>query len=341
MKITSRMIAILVVMALIPIISLGMLSYFGASDLLVHPSKDMVKGIAGLEAVSELKVKIIEDFFRERKADIRVAQDFYNIKTNLPIVTKYASDRSNPEYLGAKKMLDGQLRTFQKVYGYLDIMLVSPDGRIGHSSDQVDEQAALGEPLDNISFSQGRRGVYLSDVFVHAIGGRERVQMLMTAPVYSLSNQFIGEIAFEIGMNGIYGIANITTGLGDTGETVIAARMKNHEGKFIMGHETFRKGEHALVLNELRNRPNSAMRTEIFFGDEFGFPLQEAVRGVEGSGIPVDYTDLKVLAVWKHITEPDWGIVTKISMEEVTEDLYVHRDKILLVAVISIIISRS
>ena len=86
--------------------------------------------IAALENIADLKVDKIEDFFKERKGDIKIAQDYYNIKTNLPIVSQLADDRTNPAYITAKEKLDGQLKTFQDVNEYIDVMLVNPEGRI-------------------------------------------------------------------------------------------------------------------------------------------------------------------------------------------------------------------
>src|SRR3989304_4185084 len=112
MKIAPK---IIIISFLIITVSISIVSYIG-----FYVAKRSIENtrIPALESIADFKVAIIEAFFNERAADIRTAQDYYNIKTNLPIMTQYAMDRTNPAYIAAKKMLDGQLKTFQNVYEY-------------------------------------------------------------------------------------------------------------------------------------------------------------------------------------------------------------------------------
>ena len=101
-----------------------------------------------LEHVANLKVDKIESFFYERRGDIEVAQDYFNIKTNLPIVIRYAADRANLDYIAAKKMLNDQIKTFLDVYGcYVDVMLVDTKGKVVYSSNELHEDIDLDSHL--------------------------------------------------------------------------------------------------------------------------------------------------------------------------------------------------
>ena len=131
----------------------------------------LTKGVGALEdayfkkvgVIADLKVDKIESYFFERKADMKVVQDYFNIKTNLPIVAEFANDRENPEYLVAKEALDSQLKTFQEVYGYVDFMLTDSEGKIvymtneGHMNKDLDKH--LPDPTEK-SFTEGKKDIY-------------------------------------------------------------------------------------------------------------------------------------------------------------------------------------
>ncbi|MGR3219904.1 MAG: hypothetical protein ACUZ8H_08835, partial [Candidatus Anammoxibacter sp.] len=91
---------LLVIGALLTAISVLTISY-----VCIHTAKKSTisNQITMLEHIADLKVDKIESFFNERRGDIKVAQSYFNIKTNLPIITRLAADRANPAYIAAKK----------------------------------------------------------------------------------------------------------------------------------------------------------------------------------------------------------------------------------------------
>ncbi|MFQ5686289.1 MAG: hypothetical protein ACE5GV_06470 [Candidatus Scalindua sp.] len=155
MSIRTQLIIVFLAIAIIPILIIGYISFSAARNALIAARLDE------LESIADIKVDKIESFFLERRGDIRVIQDYYNIKTNLPIVTEFADDRTNPVYEKAKKMLDDQLKTFQGVYKYEDVMLASPEGKIVYVTNEahtnIDLDYSLAD-LDGIAFEEGKRG---------------------------------------------------------------------------------------------------------------------------------------------------------------------------------------
>lgn len=126
-----------VIVALLSVIAVLTISYAG-----VHAVKKlMIKNkITMLEHIADIKVDKIESFFSERNSDIRVAQDYFNVKTNLPAIIRLADDRTNPFYITAKSMLDDQIKTFPNVYGcYVDLMLAGPEGKVVYSANELHE----------------------------------------------------------------------------------------------------------------------------------------------------------------------------------------------------------
>ncbi len=290
-----------VIFALLSVVAVLTISYVGAHIV----KKLMIENkITMLEHIADLKVDKIESFFNERSSDIRVVQDYFNIKYNLPIITMLANDRTNPAYITAKKMLDGQIKNFPNVHGcYEDFMLVSPEGNVVYSANELHEEVELDVNLKGIvgkkAFEQGKKGVFFSDIYASEFDNYV-YGMLITAPINGLSSQFIGVVAFELNMGPIYKFIQDTTGLGTTGETLIGKKVEDG----------------ALFLNLLRHDKEAALNRKAYFGKKSGFPILEAVLGKQGSGLSTDYRGREIIAVWRHIPSFNWGLVAKIDLSE-------------------------
>ena len=104
MYIRQRLSVMFLTILIIPIIFVGMLCFTNAKDALIasHTAK--------LEAIADLKVDKIETFFKEVKIDTAIAQQYYTVKTYLPALIKYCNERTSPEYVKAKEILDERVR---------------------------------------------------------------------------------------------------------------------------------------------------------------------------------------------------------------------------------------
>ena len=178
--------------------------------------------LSNLQDITAFKADKIETYFAGLKTNIEVAQGYYNIKKNLPVLTRLADNPNDPKFLAANKMLDEQLQRMQFVLGLSDIMLVNSEGKIVYASNVEHHPKDFLNPLPDPqqkAFEEGKNRVYLSDVFLSkAIGNRPA--MLVTAPVFDFNGAFIGVIAFEVDMNIIYKFIQDVTGLGNTGEVL-------------------------------------------------------------------------------------------------------------------------
>lgn len=293
----QRLIVSFLLVSLIPIAIVLLLSFYRDKNVLINTR------IGGLESIASLKAAKIAMFFDERRDDISVAQNYYNIKTNLPVLSKYRNERSNKEYIKAKEMLDGQLKTFQDVYSYKDIKLLNEEGIIVYCSDEEHELMELDTILsgpDGKAFLNGKKGLYISNV-CRSIVHKNKYIIFVTAPVQNFEGKFIGLIAFEVMMDTIHNTIHDDTGLGSTGETILAKIHNNDEIVF---------------LNPLRYDKDATLKKKLLLGSNTAIPTQEAVQGHEGSGIYRDYRNVEVLAAWKYIPSLNWGLVTKIDTDD-------------------------
>lgn len=329
MPIRRKLIILFLSIAIIPILFIGLLNFSNTKNELLTARTER------LEVIADLKVDKIKTFFDDLKGDMQAVQDYFNIKTNLPIVTEYSRDRANPEYIKAKAMLDGQLRTWVNVRKEInDFMLLSPEGKIVYVVNQMHEQQ-LGQALpdpEGKAFEEGKKGIYLSNVFRNPHPGLGyNFGMLITAPVYDFEKRFVGVIAFEIDMGPIYSFIQDTTGLGQTGETLIVQKKISQQGT---PDYKGRDGEYVLFLNPLRHDSDAALKKIVFMAEKRALPCQRVVKGENGSGYDIDYRDKKVLAAWRYIPSLNWGLVAKMDMQEILAPVNVLRHLTIIICVI-------
>ncbi|MDD5731004.1 MAG: hypothetical protein PHN57_07770, partial [Candidatus Omnitrophica bacterium] len=130
----------------------------------------MTSHLEDLQNIVAFKANTIETYFSGLNTNIKIAQGLYNIKKNLPVLTRFARETTNPEFIAAKKMLDGQLQGMQEVLHLPDIMLADPEGKVVYS---VNPGHYLKELLNILpdpgqkSFEKGKTGIYVTDIFLN------------------------------------------------------------------------------------------------------------------------------------------------------------------------------
>ena len=293
MSIRTKHILILVSFAVIPILFFSVFVFSNARNSL------MAVRIAQLNNIADLKKDKIETFFHERESGIRAAQNFYIIRRNLPGFSRFVHDKGAFHQSKDFQDLNRQITEFQKSYGYINVMLVNPEGVVVYCSNSDYETKYLGRPFpESRTFEEGKKEIYFSDISKAQETGR--FKMAAAAPVKGFDGKFTGEIIIDMDMEPIYNFLSDTTGLGNTGETLIARK----------------EGNEVLFLSRLRHDPEAALKRRASFNGRIAFPAQEAALGENGSGITFDYTDDEVLAAWRYISPLRWGLVTKIKASE-------------------------
>lgn len=281
--------------------------------------------LSQLEDLAIFKVGRIESYFSGLRADIEMAQDFYNLKKNLPVLIQFANEPASYEFINAKDTLDKQLQKMQVVLSLSNIMLVNPGGKIVYVSNPTHYLSDVSHLLPDVgqkSFIEGKKGVYFSDVFINQAQGNT-IEMLVTAPILDFNGGFIGVIAFEVDMAPVYKLIQETTGMGKTGEALIGEM----------------KGNEVLYLNPLRHDPQAVLKRHVRIGEALGGPMQEAVQGRTGSGQLIDYRGKRVVAAWRHIPSLGWGMVAKIDAEEAFAEAINLRNLVLMICFIVSLLS--
>ena len=319
MTLRKKLILIFLAVAICPMIFVGTLGYFSARTALENLRME------ALQSITDQKAKMIEDFFRDQKHHVQIAQQRPTIKKYTAILSGPEVDFSSPAYETIREELDRAFKIYFPVYDYANVMLANPQGRIVYVLNRYSDLEDIVHILPGLwpeAFKEGKKGVYLSDVF-RSRSQAGRYSVYITAPVHNFDGKFVGVIALEFDMAPIFKLVQNLTGMGETGETVIARK----------------EGDAALFLNPMRYDPDAALKRKAVFGQSQATPIQEALKGKAGHGITIDYRGQKVIAAWRHMPLLDWGIVAKIDVSEAYEPATTLRDFVLVLGVAVILLS--
>ncbi|MCP4411027.1 MAG: PAS domain S-box protein, partial [Gammaproteobacteria bacterium] len=142
----------------------------------------------------------------------------------------------------------------------------------------------------------------------------------VAAPILR-EGKLIGVVALQVGSGKINEMVKDYSGLGKTGEIVVASK----------------DGDKVVFVMPLRYDPDAAFRKKLAIGNGIALPLQNAANGSKGRGECIDYSGKEVLAVWRFLPDLRWGVVVKIDKEEVFASVARFRYKLLIVGVITLI----
>lgn len=294
--------------ALVPLAAVLLAGYLSSEAAL----QEKVTGV--LEAVARRQANQIQAYLEERENDAAtLARDPTVIRT-LPLLS--AGNRRAGE----------QLRSFLTHYRdageYQDLFLISPEGRVVFSVErESDVDADLREPPYRDS-ELGRifdrtttlLSTEISELDLHPVTGQPA--FFVGAPVLERSG-LVGIILLEARTERMFAVVNDVTGLGRTGETVVAAPSQ--------GGLTF--------LAPTRFDPEAAFSRRLAL-DQAG-PLLQASRGTKGEGLVRDYRDQDVLAVWRYFPFLRAGLMVKMDAAEAMAPLRGVRATILAVALLT------
>lgn len=251
------------------------------------------------------------------------AQSSYNIKQNLPILEKFSNDTSNKVFVDGVKMLDAQLVSLQISSHYLDVELVDSKGRIvyasnkGHASREF--LVSVDEDYPGI-FEAGKKGIFFSDIVSYSeVEGKP--SMIVAAPVYGTKNEFIGLFMARFDASFFFDWGTFGNWLGESGEIRFTKKIGDEVEYFNLPRSTG-------VIRAGR----------IKIGRPIGLATQYSVTGKAGFGRVIDYRGEKVIAAWEYLNELNWGMVIQMDEGEVFKPVYVLRNYVAIVLLLSLVI---
>jgi HAMP domain-containing protein len=293
MDIRTKLVFALVAASLGSMLALAALTYGAARELLRRQS------VRQLEAIAESKEQALEEVI-------------VGWRDRVQLVTSRTLLRESLRELGRRN--DPALR--DRIRGILDdardsvrvlrgIAVFGADGRPLASSGL---DPSSGERVRPAAFLWADAPVVYQNVSRDPEGG---LLVTLLAPV-RLQGQLIGAAKVLLDAEPLIDITQDYTGLGQTGETLMARRTEEGD---------------ALILNPLRHDPDAMLRRRVA-GDREEDPIIQAVQGREGvfRRDAYDYRGREVWAATRYLDEFEWGLVVKVDEAEEIQPVTELRD---------------
>ncbi len=247
-----------------------------------------------LTAIADLKVNQIVDWRKERLADATtIMGDHFFAARVKDWLEGNAKLEFNNEILNRLKSL--------LVYQYQNIALLDPKGRVRLSV--LEEKRSLDAYTKTLALEamQTRKPVF-SDLY--RADGDQAVRLSILVPILfpqGTEEISVGAVLLRIDPHQfLYPLIQLWPTPSRSAETMLIRR----------------EGNEAVILNELRNRKDTAL-TLRFPLQESPLPAAMAAKGKEGTIEGVDYRGVPVVAVAGKIPDSPWYFITKIDAAEI------------------------
>ncbi|MCK5011667.1 MAG: cache domain-containing protein, partial [Deltaproteobacteria bacterium] len=310
-KIATKFLGLSLLMALLP---LGFFGYVTYSNSIETLEKEVMNRLI---AIADNKANQIENYIVEKRKDVAALA---NTPTIINAMEKFVvlfkeKGTDSAEYSALDKELRPFLTYYNKSFGYYDLFLISCEGDIVFTvikEDDFGTNLKTGPYKDSeltkvFDRAQTLMKTEVSDFKYYAPS--KKPAAFIAAPVIK-EKKVIGAVAFQLDNEEAYELMQDYTSLGKTGETLIGSKI----------------GNEAVFVNPLRHDPQAAFRRKVPIGSEEALPIQEAVQGRKGSGLSIDYRGKEILAVWRYLPSPRWGMVVKIDTQEAFAPVFKMRN---------------
>jgi len=288
----------------IALVPLGIVTF-----LLSATSQDALRAAvsAHLRSVAEAKANQIETYAGERRRSVTAMARLRGTVEGLDelVAVHRRQGIASPEYVAVDRRFREYLANYVRESGYRDLFLVAADGDLVFA---LKRGVLLGfnyytgpqkgtELAKVVDRARTLMETEISDFQVDPLLGEPSA--FVAAPVLK-DGVVIGIVVVQINNGEVYDIVNDYTGLGESGETVVGSLV----------------GDQVVFVTPVRHDPGAAFRRMLPLGSPAARPLQNAVQGIKGQGIAVDYRGRETVATWKYLPSLRWGMVVKIDTTE-------------------------
>ena len=334
-KITAKFIISFLVVAIIPLTIATYISYNSSRKALQEEVSN------SLLAVADNKANQLSTYLNEQEKN---ASTLAHMSDTLSAIERYnEAFYSSGGIDGAEyNAVDSEFRPFFSYYrkssGYDDLYLVSPKGNIVFSAKKREDTRSLYEVAlyeasglaDVFIKSKESLRIEISD-FEYSTELNKPI-VYISAPIFK-GAELIGAVALKMTNEGIVRLVKDHTGLGETGEVIVASNIDDK----------------AVVITPLRFDDHAEFIRKVPLGSRAELDIQRAVKGEEGIGTTVDYRGREVLSVWKYLPSFRLGLVVKMDTQEILASadrlrntlLKISLGLLLLVIVLAVPIARS
>ncbi len=315
MSVNRRLLLALLLILLFPLLLTHAVLYFSGAAVLTERVLNQLESVASIQ---------------HHRVEARVAQNLERLalvanRTQLRLsLASFRLDHDERYQVRMNRVLDDALEAIED---FETISVLDRSGRVAASTDRQ----LQGRDFSQMPcFREGKKRNRV-DLFHRDQGGH--LSLHMAGPL-KLRHVLIGVIVIRSSARDIVAPVDDYSGLGKTGETVLATRTENGDALFLV---PTRFDRDAALLRRVSKRNSTA-------------PIMAALAGREQpmSGV-LDYRGQRVLCVTRNIEETGWGLVVKMDEAEARAPLAPMRTMLvvvfalssLVVAVVAVWLARS
>lgn len=189
-----------------------------------------------------------------------------------------------------------------------ELLVINPQGEV-IAATFADHEGRTAENLDY--FQGGRKATYVQPVFISPI--TKQLTMVISSPIRDADFGEAGVIAARLNLKRFFRLINDTTGLGHTGETVVAKKI----------------GDEISLMAPTRHDAQAALQRTVPLGSNHAVALQEAALGHADAAEQTDYRGVRTFAAWQFVPSLEWGLLVKLDRAEVMAPVAGARERIL------------
>jgi methyl-accepting chemotaxis protein len=327
-SIRRKQVAAFLIIALIPLITLGMVLYNIAKTALIDQSTEQLSGIR------KLKTNIVQQYFAERRKDLNQLTDMlaylYEMSSDpMQSFENQIKDGNGPKVpappTGAVPPLINGITTdmikhYRKKFGFENIFLINTSGYVFHAANHGSDRYTnlstgpykntnLGQLIDKV-LQTGSFGMADFEIYMPAMNSPAA---FMAQPVlFKNEVQFL--VAVQLSISQINAVAGERTGLGRTGETYFVGKDK------MLRNDSYRMKKQKVMTTILSSEYK--VDTEA---------SRSAMKGESGTKLMKNYQGIMTLSSWQPVTivkpnpvNPDgihWALITEIEENEVNQPI--------------------
>jgi methyl-accepting chemotaxis protein WspA len=307
--ITTQLLFWFLIISLIPCVLLTAIISFSANRSLRKSVRQ------GLLAIADAKATQLENFIRERRADLNMVSRFTHIADSAPLLAEARRKETadSPVYMELTRKFRPYVANFADSFGYSNAFLFDTEGLLLF---QLKPNLDLGSnllagPLKTSELAEvfdRVRTLLQTEVSDYQMyPGRSEPAAFIACPVFNTEGRVVGFLALELNNEQVFRVLKDYSGLGDTGEAMVAMR----------------KGEDEFVyVAPRRNSAETALKQRGRFDSANGTAMRKAVEGERGYGEAIDYQGKPVVAAWSYLPSYRWGMVVKQDNREAFALIY-------------------
>lgn len=314
MKISTRLLLLFLLVAVLPLLLFGYFSLKQAEATLREAK------LSAMSNLADKKTTQVGSYLAERVQDVSLLVRGPRVMSSIAeLPAAYAAGSRSAKYLREDALNRQYFARYVEELGiFYDVFLITPQGEIIYSQKHEADFASnlrTGSERDS-QLAWAFRAVLMS--LEPVVSGYEYYApsqapaMFIAAPIMD-HGQFMGVFAVQLGNELFYRVATDATGLGLTGEVAFAQR----------------DADGALYTAPLKYQADAAMKFRLSDRELAANPMANALSGDSGEGLKEDYRGKQVMAAWRYLPGLDWGMVVKIDADEVLAPIYEQKKQLL------------